>query len=283
LINAEKHDAIIFNNAHRLFEFQEKTMNRISIIPECFIGRFIRFPGMISLIIFSCMFFSACMTVGPDYVRPDMPVPDAWQENSDNRQTPLSSQDVLADWWATFKDPVLNALIDRAAAENLDLKTALSNVRQARISRGIAEADRYPSVEAGGSARRSYRDDETGDFSGTNSFHLGLDASWELDIFGGVKRSLEASDATLAASEESYHDVLVSLLAEVAMNYVDLRSYQARLLVAEANLKSQQETWEIAHWRYQAGLTTALDVELAKANLEPTRAHIPALQSGIKP
>jgi len=120
-----------------------------------------------------------------------------------------------------------------------------------------------------------------GDFSGTNAFSLGLDAGWELDIFGGVRRSLEASDAELAATEESYRDVMVSLLAEVALNYVELRSYQARLGVAEANLRSQEETWEITRWRHEAGLTTALDVELARTNLEQTRANIPALRSGI--
>ncbi len=233
------------------------------------------------LLVFLGCALAACTTVGPDYVRPDMPVPDTWQKNIENESGTPQEDATLANWWTSFGDPVLNALMTRAVAENLDLQAALSTVRQARISRGIANTDKYPSVNASGSARRTYRNDMAGDFSGVNAFNLGLDASWELDIFGGVRRSLEASDAELAATRESYRDVLVSLLAEVAMNYVELRSYQARLGVAEANLRSQEETWEITHWRHEAGLTTALDVELARTNLEQTRANIPALRSGI--
>jgi NodT family efflux transporter outer membrane factor (OMF) lipoprotein len=111
---------------------------------------------------------------------------------------------------------------------------------------------------------------------------LGLDASWELDLFGGIKRSLEAADAQLGSTRESYRSVLVSLLAETATNYMQLRSYQSRLMVAEANLKTQQETYNITQWRYQAGLTTGLDIERARSNLEGTRAQIPSLKSSLK-
>jgi NodT family efflux transporter outer membrane factor (OMF) lipoprotein len=172
--------------------------------------------------------------------------------------------------------------MERAVSENLSLKEALSRVRQARIQRGITKADKYPSVDATGSMGRSFREDMTGDFTGTDNFRLGLDASWELDIFGGVKRSLEVSDAELQATQESYRNVLVSLLAETATNYIQMRSYQSRLSVAEANLKSQEETFNITQWRYQAGLTTGLDVERASANLEGTRALIPSLKSSLE-
>jgi NodT family efflux transporter outer membrane factor (OMF) lipoprotein len=129
---------------------------------------------------------------------------------------------------------------------------------------------------------RSYREDFTGDFKGTNSFRLSLDASWELDIFGGVKRSIEVSEAELQATEESYKNVLVSLLAETATNYIQMRSYQSRLAVAEENLKTQEETYNITQWRYEAGLTTGLDVERSSANLSRTRAQIPSLKSNIE-
>lgn len=225
---------------------------------------------------------AACTAVGPDYVRPDLIVEAAWQTEAETLQSDGADESLLASWWETFEDPVLNSLMDRAVAGNLNLQSALSTVRQARISRGISDADRYPSVNASGSVRRSYQNDMSGDFTGSTSYGLGLDASWELDIFGGVRRSLEASDAQLAATEESCRDVLVSLLAEVALDYVELRAYQARLQVAEANLASQEETWQITKWRHQAGLATALDVELATSNLEQTRSNIPSLKAGIR-
>jgi len=222
------------------------------------------------------------MTVGPDYSPPEMQTPMAWQKEIGAAAETPSADDTLASWWTTFNDPALTMLMERAVSENLNLKEALSRVRQARIQRGITGAGRFPSVNAVGSAGRSYRENLAGDFTDTDSFRLGIDASWELDIFGGVKRSLEVSDAELEATRESYRNVLVSLLAETAVNYIQLRSYQSRLSVAEANLKTQEETFSITQWRYQAGLTTGLDVERASANLEGTRAQIPSLKSSLE-
>jgi len=226
---------------------------------------------------------SGCKTVGPNYSQPEMKTPDAWQkEVAGASADKKSEQEILAKWWTTFNDPVLSGLMERAVAGNLSLKESISRVKQARIQRGITDTDRYPSVNTTGSAGRSYSNDMRGDFTGTNSFRAGLDASWEPDLFGGVKRSLEAADANLQATQETYRDVLVSLLAETAMNYIQLRSYQSQLSVIETNLKSQEETYNITRWRYQAGLTTGLDVEQASSTLEQTRSQIPSLKSGIE-
>ena len=226
---------------------------------------------------------SACTTVGPDYSPPDMQTPAAWQnETSAVTSDTQSQEETLARWWTTFKDPVLSSLMERAVEKNLSLKEALSRVRQARIQRGMTYSGRFPSASATGSASRSYSEDMMGDFTGTDSFRVGLDASWELDIFGGVRRSIEAADADLQATQESYRDILVSLLAEVARNYIEVRSYQSRLSVAESNLKSQEETYNITEWRYQAGLITELDKERAGSNLENTRSQIPSLKSGME-
>ena len=111
-----------------------------------------------------------------------------------------------------------------------------------------------------------------------DTYSTGLDATWELDLFGGKRRSVEAAQADLEASEEDLNSVLVTLTGEVALNYVDVRSYQARLAITEANRDAQAETYQITQWRFEAGLTTQLDVEQAKLNLEQTRAQIPTLQ-----
>jgi NodT family efflux transporter outer membrane factor (OMF) lipoprotein len=250
-----------------------------SFLSERFIMSHKYFIALLSAV----FMLSGCMTAGPDYSPPEMGTPEAWEKEiagvTTDRQSELK---ILAKWWTTFNDPLLSDLMERAVAGNLNLKQALNSVRQARIQRGITDADRFPSINSSGSAARTYSKDMSGDFTGTNSFRLGLDASWEADLFGRVKRSIEAADANLEATEESYRDVLVSLLSEVALNYIEVRSYQAQLLVAGSNLKSQEETYNITKWRYQAGLTTELDVENASKNLEQTRSQIPSLKSSLE-
>ena len=252
------------------------------IMQSIFAAGLVRFYAYIALLL-AVFMPSACTTVGPDYSPPDLQTPASWKNDVSGVISDTQSQEeTLAKWWTTFNDPVLSDLMEQSVAGNLNLKQALNSVRQARIQRGITDADRFPSVNSSGSAGRTYSKDMSGDFTGTNSFRLGLDASWEVDLFGGIRRSIEAADANLEATEESYRDVLVSLLAEVALNYTEVRSYQAQVLVAESNLRSQEETYNITKWRYQAGLTTELDVENASKNLEQTRSQIPSLKSGLE-
>ena len=227
--------------------------------------------------------FAGCATVGPDYVKPDTPIPEAWHTPAKNNLAgDHLNKEALAAWWAILDDPVLTNLVESAVAGNLDLKEARARVREARARRGISEAGRFPTIDANGSARSSRSSEETGSGSERELYAAGFDAAWELDVFGGKKRAVEAAGAELQASEEDLRDVLVSLLAEVALNYVDLRSFQTRLSVAEANLEAQKETYDITRWRRQAGLTTQLDVEQAKYSLEQTRAQIPGLQTGLE-
>ena len=242
----------------------------------------IRFGALLpaALILF---IFSGCAVVGPDYVQPDTPMPEAWH-------TPAKSslveehlnKEALAGWWSILDDPVLTNLVESAVVGNLGLKESRARVREARARRGISEAGRFPTIDTSGSAGSSRSSEETGSVSERELYAAGFDAAWELDVFGGKKRAVEAAGAELQASEEDLRDVLVSLLAEVALNYVELRSFQTRLSVAEANLDAQKETYNITRWRRQAGLTTQLDVEQAKYSLEQTRAQIPALQTGLE-
>ncbi|MBA3018393.1 MAG: efflux transporter outer membrane subunit [Proteobacteria bacterium] len=225
---------------------------------------------------------AGCVTVGPDYAPPDVSLPSAWSaEMKDGLIVEDLDKQAPADWWLILDDPVLTSLIGQAVASNLDLKEARARVREARALRGISEADRFPTIDASGTARLSRSSGNTGSGIERKLYVAGFDATWELDLFGGKQRAIEAAEAELQLSEEDLRDVLVSLLAEVALNYVEVRSFQTRLSVANANLDAQKETYNIAQWRFQAGLSTRLDVEQAKYNLEQTRSQIPGLHTGL--
>jgi len=231
----------------------------------------------------AAMFVAAGCAVGPDYVPPDTRLPEAWH-------TPMraglvggdSDKEVLAGWWSILDDPLLTNLIESAVAGNLGFKEARSRVREARARRGVSQAGRFPTVDIGGSARSSRSSEETGSGAERELYAAGFDAAWELDVFGGKRRAVEAADADLQASEEDLRDVLVSLLAEVALNYVEARSFQTRLSVVQANLNAQEETYNLTQWRFQAGLATQLDVDQAKYSLEQTRSQIPVLRKGLE-
>jgi NodT family efflux transporter outer membrane factor (OMF) lipoprotein len=231
---------------------------------------------------------SGCAAVGPDYVRPEVPVYKQWhnQGQAGLNEKNTGAQPSLADWWTALNDPKLSDLVRRAEKGNLDLKKAKARIREARALRGQAAADLYPTLNSSGSYTRSkasQNSSATGqDTAAGDLYSVGFDASWELDIFGGVRRSVEAAEATLQANEEDWRDVLVSLLAEVASSYVDVRTYQGRIAIAEENLKAQEETYQLTVWRNQAGLSDELAVQQARYNLESTRAGIPTLRTGLE-
>ncbi len=225
---------------------------------------------------------TGCATVGPDYVPPDTPVSATWHtELKGGLSAGEMDLQSLAAWWKTLNDPKLSSLIDRAVSGNLDLKKALARVREARARRGMAKADFFPTLDATGYATWSRTSKDTGSGKSYDLFAATFDAGWELDIFGGVRRSVEAATGDLQASQEDLRNVLVSLLAEVALNYVEVRSFQTRLVAAEANLESQSETYQLTKWRYEAGLTDELAVQQARYNLENTRSQIPTLRTGL--
>jgi NodT family efflux transporter outer membrane factor (OMF) lipoprotein len=237
--------------------------------------------------------------VGPNYKAPQTAAPANWTSAmSGGLSKAAADTNLLARWWTMFKDPTLSELIERARVGNLDLKQAEARVREARAHRGIAKAALFPTVGANASASRSTSGNESGSgvtgnlgtgatgnlgSGGTSDLYAaGFDASWELDLFGGKRRSLEAATASWQASVESMNDVMVSLLAEVALNYVEVRSDQALLSITESNLTTRSETYDITRWRHEAGLTTQLDEEQAKASLEQVRAQIPTLRTSLE-
>ena len=228
------------------------------------------------------LILTGCMTVGPDYEPPATKTPDQWHSPLKNG---LASDAVpprnLAVWWTTLNDPQLSDIINRAVAGNLDIKLAQARVKEARARRGISRAGQYPTLSASGSATKSGAGDTNGANRESELYSVGFDAGWELDLFGGVRRGVEAAQATIDAYQESLRQTLVSLLAETALNYVEVRTYQTRLDVARANLQTQEETYQITSSKFQAGLSNELAALQAKYNLASTRSQIPTLETGL--
>jgi outer membrane protein, multidrug efflux system len=226
--------------------------------------------------------------LGPKYMPPQSRMPASWQE------APVTAgafdRSTLEHWWTEFHDPLLDSLVVRAIDGNLDLKIAAARVREARAARGVAASAALPQVDVNGQSARSERSDAVPPFNaaagGTspfgprtqNVFEAGFDAGWELDVFGGVRRDVEAAVAQVQAAEEGRRDVLVTLLADVARNYAELRGIQRQIEILDATLRSQQDTLGLAKARFDAGLGTALDVERATGLLEATRSRRPELE-----
>jgi NodT family efflux transporter outer membrane factor (OMF) lipoprotein len=233
----------------------------------------------------SGLFLASC-TVGPDHKVPESKLPETWHNTPDGA-TPEQPTE-LARWWTTLNDPALDSLIEKAVVGNHDLKIAAARLREARAQRGIVAADRLPNVDVNGEYSRSKASNSTGvpfgitRDEGDDLYQIGFDATWELDLWGRVRRSVEAADADIGAAAEDRRDVLIALLAEVARNYVELRSLQERLAIAESNVASQKETYELSKGRADAGITSGLDVARSEAQLTSTRAQIPALASQIR-
>jgi NodT family efflux transporter outer membrane factor (OMF) lipoprotein len=231
--------------------------------------------------VLAALLLGACASVGPDYRQPAFDAPTSWQALGADTSAAPAPAATLAAWWQQLGDATLDALIADALAASPDLAAARARLRESRAQRGVAAADRYPTVDLSASRTRSSSSRETGSGSTRDLYSAAFDASWEPDVFGGVRRGVEAADADLAASAANLDDARVTLVAEVALNYVELRTFQAQLAIARSNLASQSETLQITDWRAQAGLTTTLDVEQARASREQTRATIPSLQTSL--
>jgi multidrug efflux system outer membrane protein len=241
-------------------------------VTRCFHQRTVTTVVLITLLL------SGCAAVGPNYQPPQPSAPAQWRGAQD---TAARDAVVLAQWWKQFNDLVLNNLVTDALAANTDLATAQAKLREARARRDLSRAGLGPSVGVSGSASRSEGSRETGSGATRNLYSAGFDASWEPDIFGGTRRGVEAAEADLQASEETLRDTRVSLVAEVGRNYVDLRSGERRLAIAEANLATQKETYDLTSWRQQAGLVSQLDEAQALTALEQTQAALPSLRTAI--
>ncbi len=221
-------------------------------------------------------------TVGPNYHAPETSLPAAWTGGitSNGPVIAATSPAATTNWWAAFRDPALDSLISRAMVSNLDLKQAESRIRQSRAQRAVITAGFWPSVNATGEYRDSRQ--SGANTKSVNLYQAGLDASWELDIFGGTRREVEASDADIAASIEDKRDVLVTLEAEVALNYISLRGVQQELVIARENLAAQEHSVDLTSQLFHGGFRSKLDVANAEAQVATTRSQIPVLEASAR-
>lgn len=225
----------------------------------------------------SCVLLLTACAVGPDYQAPRLNLPDKWSNTT--RETPPAVPE-LAFWWRNLKDSDLNLLIEEAINGSLDVKTAKAKVREARATYRQTGSSLFPAVDGSAEASRSKSTSGTGS-SGTvsNFFSVGLDASWELDLFDANRRSVEAARYGLDAAEEELRASLLTLIGDVATNYVEARGYQTRIALAQRTARSQWETARLTRSKYEAGASSAVDLANAEGQATSTEANIPSLRT----
>lgn len=234
---------------------------------------------MVKGIAFIILAVAACAPVGQTYRQPEIPLPDSW--NSSLLTGLSATTPKIEGWWRKFNDPTLNKLIGLAEKQNRDLAIVAERVIEARAQRGIAVGSLVPAVSASGGKTRT-RSSENLPFAPPNPIDVyssGLEAGWEIDFVGGLRRRVEAATASLEATEEIRHDTMVLVYSEVASAYIEYRTLLKRIQLAKANAERQRQSVKITKDRQVAGLAPEIDITQAEANLATTQALIPQLQS----
>ncbi len=245
-----------------------------SIIPSSFF-----LTGALAAVLAGC-------TVGPNYHEAPADAPSKWASPLGGGETNGPSADI--QWWKSFHDPELDSLITRAAESNLNIRAALARVRQARYERQIVQGGLWPTLNA--NASYSYnRASATGLVPfppgvplEANLYQAGFDSAWELDVFGATRRSVEAASAEFTGAEFGRRNLLLSVFAEVARNYVQARSYERRLDVLRKNIKVQKDTLSLTRDLFSKGLASELDVQQSESLLATTQAQEPGFETGFQ-
>lgn len=231
--------------------------------------------------------------MGPDYTTPLIAAPDKFDPMMPENISVDGEAELPDSWWDLLGDETLAELIQQASRQNLDIRIAKSRLRESRAGRRAAEAGQLPSINGSGTAQSQQQSENSpfyanipSQFGGSDPqidlFKSGFDASWEIDIFGGVRRSIEAAEARYQAAEAGLNEVLRVVLAEVALNYAELRGLQKRKRVIENNIRVQQETLDFTRNRLKTGLGTELEVAQANSQLLTTKSTLPGIQRDIQ-
>jgi len=230
-----------------------------------------------SFLLFCCLFIllieSGCL-VGPKYKPQEVNAPPEWI-GTNNTSSPEA---MLIDWWKEFNDPNLTILIEQAIKSNLDIKQAEQRIRQARANLGVVQSAFWPKADATASYTRNRLPSGVTD----NLFQTGLDAAWELDIFGQTRRNIEAAEADVNAAIWDRRDVLITLVSELATNYMELRGFQQEIIIANNNLKVQKKNASVVRMKYEGGFVSALDAAYADAQVATTSSQIPVLETSAQ-
>jgi outer membrane protein TolC len=215
----------------------------------------------------------ACTVLGPDYEAPVAPdLPSSWQEAEVE-----DASKTTTPWWQQFDDPVLDALIDSGARQNLSLEAAGLRIVQARAALGISDALIYPQLQnVSGNITKVYQNEQS-----YNSAGASLDVGWEMDIWGKYTRGIESAEASLYASIASYREVLVAITSEIARNYINYRTNQERIYLSKQNIDIQKRVVEMTQVQFESGNVSELDVQQAKTQLYATQSSLPALRSAM--
>lgn len=252
--------------------------------------------------LFSLLLEGGCLSVGPDFAPPDPLLPRASFYGKPEPAAPddslppggptkSNSAQVDPEWWAAFRDPVLTSLANRVVGANLDVRSASVRLAESRFQRGVTASAAFPSVNFSPSYQRELLSQNGIVSLGSaltgapikvppiSIYQVGFDASWEIDIWGHVRRQIEAAEAEVESSEYQRRDTLVATLAELARDYIELRGAQTQIAIANANLVSSNDILRLTRTRAEKGLTTGLDVENAAAQVESVRAQLPTLEN----
>ncbi|HPF57316.1 MAG TPA: efflux transporter outer membrane subunit [Candidatus Competibacteraceae bacterium] len=219
---------------------------------------------------------SGCASVGPDYQRPETPAPEQWRIN-------IQQANDLANtlWWKQFQDPVLNELIQIALQENKDVKIAAARVDEYLGRYGVTRSDQFPQIGANAAGSRTRNSENSRAAAGenpVNSYQVDLGVSFELDLWGKLRRATEAARADLLAAEEAQRTVILTLVSQLANSYVRLLDFDKQLTITRATLKTRQESVRINRLRFQAGLISELDYQQAIAEYQAAAVQVPLLE-----
>ena len=242
--------------------------------------------GFFTTLTVHCILWTAALVlpgcmVGPDYQRPE----SAENIRIDAEVHPdiQYKQADLSRWWNVFNDAVLTSFINRAQQNNVDLKTALARVKEARAVVGTTSSDLFPTVDADGSVDWGKQSENVNPLATgeQTQYNLSADAGWEIDLFGRIRRSIEAATADYQATREGHNDIMITILAETASTYLQARTLQAQLNTALKNIQSQKSMLELTEVRYKYGLATYLDVAQATRVLANTEADLPVIRTNL--
>lgn len=236
-----------------------------------------------TLIVAVGVLMTGCFKLGQDFEPPNAKVPDAWQDQTG----PGLRVGDFREWWKVFQDPVLNHLVEKAYQQNLGLQAAAIRIQEARAKLGIARGKLFPQTQEIGVGlfhnQHSVNEPNFTTFDRYyTSFDMGFDATWEVDVWGKFRRGIESADAMREVSELEYDDILVTLTAEVAASYIQIRAFEQRMKLARENIEIQQGSRRIAEAQYRNGIATELDVQQAKSLLHATTAMLTNLEVGLR-